>query len=120
MFVNVSTVVAALVMIVVPFVHEVKGIVTELGKDKSKVQQNSFTEMGKLFLKLIPGQFSRNWKFFLQTHSRWMISPAILLFSNIKMTWEQNLENLVRMINSHQYSCVLDYFDLLPVKVLIL
>ena len=40
MFVNVSTVVAALVMIIVPFVQEVKGIVIELGRDKSKVEQN--------------------------------------------------------------------------------
>ena len=55
MFVNVSTVVAALVMIVVPFVQEVKGIVTELGKDKSKVQQNSFSRNRILFLKLISG-----------------------------------------------------------------
>ena len=38
MFVNVSTVVAALVMIIVPFVQEVKGIVIELGRDKSKVE----------------------------------------------------------------------------------
>ena len=40
MFVNVSTVVAALVMIIVPFVQEVKGIAIELGRDKSKVEQN--------------------------------------------------------------------------------
>ena len=37
MFVNVSTVVAAGVMIVVPFIQEVKSIVVELGRDKSKV-----------------------------------------------------------------------------------
>ena len=38
MFVNVSTVVAAGVMIVVPFIQEVKSIVVELGRDKSKVR----------------------------------------------------------------------------------
>ena len=37
MFVNVSTVVAAGVMIVVPFIQEVKSIIVELGRDKSKV-----------------------------------------------------------------------------------
>ena len=37
MFVNVSTVVAAGVMIVVPFIQEVKSIVVELGRDMSKV-----------------------------------------------------------------------------------
>ena len=38
MFVNVSTVVAAGVMIVVPFIQEVKSIIVELGRDKSKVR----------------------------------------------------------------------------------
>ena len=38
MFVNMSTLVAALVMIIVPFLQELKAIVVELGRDKSKVQ----------------------------------------------------------------------------------
>ena len=54
MFVNVSTVVAALVMIIVPFVQEVKGIVIELGRDKSKVKQLLSYRNGILF-KLILG-----------------------------------------------------------------
>ena len=37
MFVNMSTLVAALVMIIVPFLQELKAIVVELGRDKSKV-----------------------------------------------------------------------------------
>ena len=50
MFVNMSTLVAALVMIIVPFLQELKAIVVELGRDKSKVQ---FSRNGrKTFLKL--------------------------------------------------------------------
>jgi len=41
MFVNGSTLVTALVMIIVPFVQEVKSIVVELGRDKSKVDDIS-------------------------------------------------------------------------------
>ena len=36
-FVNISTIVAAAVMIALPFLQEVKSIVQELGRDKSKV-----------------------------------------------------------------------------------
>ena len=48
MFVNMSTLVAALVMIIVPFLQELKAIVVELGRDKSKVQEKTVLEE-KLF-----------------------------------------------------------------------
>ena len=40
-FVNISTIVAAAVMIALPFLQEVKSIVQELGRDKSKVCHRS-------------------------------------------------------------------------------
>ena len=40
-FVNISTIVAAAVMIALPFLQEVKSIIQELGRDKSKVCHRS-------------------------------------------------------------------------------
>ena len=82
MFVNVSTLVAALVMIIVPFLQELKAIATELARDKSKVEQ-----------KCDP-----------KTDPRWTTSPATRLFLNLTMNLEQNQKNWVGMSNHHHHS----------------
>ena len=120
MFVNMSTLVAALVMIIVPFLQELKAIVVELGRDKSKVQfsgngRTTFLKLGtdkskveekevfrngrKTFLKILLS-FS---EFFFETRLRWTTSRVIRLFLNTTMNWEQNQRNWVRMINDHSF-----------------
>ena len=101
MFVNMSTLVAALVMIIVPFLQELKAIVVELGRDKSKVEEKEVFRNGrKTFLKIL---LSFSEKQLFETHLRWTTSRAIRLFLNTTMNWEQNQRNWVRMINDHSF-----------------
>ena len=99
MFVNVSTLVAALLMIIVPFLQEVKAIATELARDKSKVEKQK-----NVFKKF-------------ETDPRWTTSPATRLFSNLTMNLEQNQKNWVGISNDHHHSIDWNIFILLSSQI---